>query len=134
MNTALHPWAECRITPCLPRAGGNWGLKQAEKAERCAELTNRLQVVSLMRVFVQEEMIASRVLRDPFGEVGYLCGICMDQVYSLPLEIQFLVKGEKGKGERKFSITHREINTQALETQGEHEGWGRRAYVELKST
>lgn len=72
----------------------------AEMYKHCRELTNRFQVVPLMGVFVQEEVIASRILRDPFWEICYLCGVRMYQLNDLLFKIQFLInKGEKGAGE-----------------------------------
>lgn len=52
--------------------------------------TCRLKVISFMRVFVQEEVISSRIPRDPLGQVFDLGGRSVGQLNGLVREVDFL--------------------------------------------
>lgn len=55
-------------------------------------LTNRFQVVALMRMLVQEEVVTRRVLRDPFWQVFDFRWISVRQYNEFLIKIDFLLR------------------------------------------
>lgn len=64
---------------------------QARILDRCNEdyrHTNRFQVVSFVGVFIQEEMISGSVFWNAAGQVTCFCGVGVDQLDRLLLNVQ----------------------------------------------